>query len=620
MKSASSFSNTWIRETIRRNRIIPAAAFIAYFVTIILPVLLNYNKFEDIASYSYETLHSGNIFVIGIDLLLAVAVSVMCFSWLHSQSAVIQTHAMPATRTRLFWSTAASGLIMILIPLVLTAVCMLGLHGAHTHSSVDISAYLEASVVFTPVSCLKWLAKETVIILFVYAFANLAAVIAGNHIIHVLLACFLNALPVTVVLMVFQCIDTFWYGYRISDYDVVNSLSPVLGTTLYFGPSSGRAMLYGVWIITIVIVSLLSVWIYNKAPLERVRSACFFPIAGDVISILLTIIGSTFAALLLALITWEDSGVFRSKMGFLAYMLVCSVVIYLICRMIADSSLRVFNLSTIRKYGICLICLALFSAFTVFDLAGISTRVSSANQVASVTVDDYHIENELTLTDPELIDDMLKLQKAAIETRNEPISSEDLWFPYRYRLKNGKVQYRSYPISSDQTKKVFRDLLNSDAYKQARRDHLMEFAEGSGQMELVKWDDVTGYSYTATISRGDRTAFIEALIQDLDLRESPLDDKGDYEYLYSINMDPGNAASGAVTGEPADADVTEEAAGAAVDPGSAETDPSDMPAVYDNDYRDPSLSINLRSTDKHALAFLKDHGYLKQIADQEQAE
>ncbi len=140
MKSAVSFSKTWMRENFRRYWIVPVLGFMGYFLSSILPVLLCYQRFDIVSSYASISISNQNPAIIGIDCILAVLMAVCVFSYLHNSASVTMIHSFPSGRGQLFDASALSGFFMMLIPVAANGILMMSLSGARTDVSDTVAS------------------------------------------------------------------------------------------------------------------------------------------------------------------------------------------------------------------------------------------------------------------------------------------------------------------------------------------------------------------------------------------------------------------------------------------------------------------------------------------------
>lgn len=483
MKSAnlySSPSKAWYKENFRRFWVLPLIEFLALFLVNILPIMLNYGRFECIYDYASTSLWGYNIANIVLLCSMAIVVSTAVFSYIHGVASATIVHSMPITRRELFRGSFFSGLVMLIIPLILTGILFLCMSGAHISADAlkTICGTSEYNIITIKAICI-WVFESSVIVAFVYTMANLAGILAGSRLIHVLLALFINGLPFVLLEIFYLYEDNFFFGYPEDESPFAFSfVSPVSYMASKFGrPEIAELYPHLIYIAVIIAVALFTSWLYTRIKLERERNACVFPAVADIICVLLTFICMSLLGLLIASSVSDiDNGLIQ-RIPFIIVCIASSVFIYMICRMIADGTTKIFSKVNLKKFGIYVIVVAVFFAFTLFDITGYQQRVPEASKVASVTLEtNYAVQPSIDLKSGKSIDSIISLQKALLsEYKNQgfgQVSSDDLTI--RYQLKNGRTLSRSYSLpvyngkhGNIKTTEAFKNIFNSAEFSRA---------------------------------------------------------------------------------------------------------------------------------------------------------
>lgn len=588
MKSASSSSNlrnAWFNEISHRFIVIPVVSFITYFIATILPIILNYSAFENVASYTAYTLRGSGATVF-IGSAMAIITSAAVFSYLHDSASAVVVHSMPFGRRKLFTSSFISGFIMMLIPIIATGILFMLVSGAHVstlHGNSDFVGILTFS------HSLKWMLDSIIVVTFVYVMSNLAGIMAGTRLIHVLLAMFINGAPYCLLLIVRAYAVQFFFGYPsellINKFYYVSAVTYSISKDHYIGTEDLVPEL--IYIGVIIAVTLLTIWLYNKVKLERVRSACVFPVVSDILCVLLTFMGMSLGSIILTLVINSDGTMHKTMFLIIAAGL--SVVLYIICRMIADGTTKIFNRSSYKKFGIYIVLVAVFFAFTVFDVSGFSTKTPSVKDVTSVELTGpYTTMDSTTLTDENSIAEVIALQKSFINNRYTDMSEEhgtQNTLTIKYHKKNGLTTTREYDMCSgkNQPNRLFEKLYNTPAFQAANAFKISSSTKINSIVlsNEVKSTDGDYVSSEYDISRRDYNGLIEAINKDISNRT----------YKEVVTLDN--------TGDCiAEVDI---------DYNLHEYGSSD----YDGEY---STNLYITKGDKYTIAYLKDAGYWRKLA------
>lgn len=482
MLSTSSYSKTLIRDNLSRFSVLPLLGFVALFAAGILPGLMSYRRFVYVSQYS-ESVMKGSAFTINaIITVIAIISAVWVFGYLHENAQTNAMHRMPVTRNSLFGSAVISGWMMTAIPIIAFAIMTFVLRGANSTEKQMYDIYssfmirpLPAAEIFTAAHALSFAIKSLVTASFVFAVSCLAAVISGRKTIHALLAMFLLVLPVTLAVQT----ESLCRGY-LQGFDGLNINYKLLGA-LGFAVSDDEFRIHAGYTAYYIVLSIallaLALWIYKRVRLERVGNATTFPVAGDILASLLTIICTLGTAQLFASATSGSEA--EKPVRFVISALIASAVFYAIMRMIADSSPGIFNRKTLRQYGICLAIIAVITSITVLDVTGYSNRIAKIADAEDI--ENIHIktgfpsnitEVDDDFTDPETIEAVAGLREAIYLDRK--VSAENDYgsetFELTWKLKNGKEIKRTYEARTGKqfkkTNAALENLYESEAYKE----------------------------------------------------------------------------------------------------------------------------------------------------------
>ena len=472
MRSESLFSKMWIKTLFRRNALLAFVGFMAYFSVCILPLILNFRNFEGVADYYGSTLGSGFSFVPCIACGYSVALSVMLFNYLHSQPSAAGLHSFPVTRGSLFRSTIFTGTVLLLLPVLLSAIGMF-ISGlvipAQTISfdpETDILSYsvevigkgratLDPSKIFSALNCLKWFIDTAVGSLFVFAISNLAGIVAGKDIIHALLACLLNTIVPIICALCYTYERAFILG---SDGSRFMDLSQYSNPFLWYmtkregSPEITSIGIMVMFVAAAVLITLITRFLYSRIKLEREQDATVFPVVSDMLVIFLSFcMMSLFGAVSAELAPGEHAT--YQMVPFLLGCVVGGIPSFVVFRMIADSTVRIVRVRTLITLLALGLVTAAVLAFTCFDVTGQTDRVPAPSDVEKVTVHTMApFDTDVTLSDTESIKTLTDLHKAVLDHKEfivrEEYDADTLKVFIDYNMKNGSRLKRIYYVKA----------------------------------------------------------------------------------------------------------------------------------------------------------------------------
>ncbi len=469
---SSAFSGMWMKTLFRRNALLAFVGFMAYFSVCIMPLILSFNNFKGVADYYVSTLGSDFSLTPFIACGYSVVLSVMLFNYLHSGPSAAELHSFPVNRGSLFRSTIFTGTVLLLVPVLLTAIAMFifGLvMPAQTVSfdpETDILSYsvevigkgravLDPSNVLSALNCFKWFIDTAVGSLFVFAISNLAGIVAGKDIIHALLACLLN----TIVLIICALCETYERAFILGSaggtfIDLSQYSNPFLW---YMTKRSGSAEITSIVIMVMfvaaaVLITLITRFLYSRIKLEREQDATVFPAVSDMLVIFLSFCMMSLFGTVSAELAPGAHATYQ-MVPFLLGCVVGGVPAFVVFRMIADSSVRIMRVRTLITLLVLGLVTAAVLAFTCFDVTGQTDRVPQPSDVERVTVHTMApFDTDVTLSDTDSIKTLTDLHKAVLEHKDfverEEFDPDTIKVFINYKMKNGSQLNRKYYVKA----------------------------------------------------------------------------------------------------------------------------------------------------------------------------
>lgn len=477
-----SAEGAWLAETMSRYKLIPVLLIIFYFLCDILPVLISYNRFEEIYYYAEEcVLESGGL-NIPLAVISGIIAAVAVLSYLHNTAAVTEVHSRPLTRVQLFRASFVSGLIMILVPIILTGAFYLCVQGAsfspNAGNEVMYSGYIadqqtvKVEDVLNFNSIAVWAGKMMILSVFAFCVSCLAGILACTGIIQTLLSLLLLALPNTLYFIWNGYTDAFMLGWHnMRDYS--SYLSPFV-YVLNNGFDEGKfSPVLSLYLIGAGLIAAAAAMIYRRLKLENENRS----IAVDYVAEALVIILSFISVSIGLLIAHSIRAIANSIPAMLLVVILATAVFFPIYCMIADRSFRVLNRKngiTLAVYGMLMI---IVFAFTIFDITGYEKRIPASDDIASVTLecsDESFISDRYVLKNEESIEKVRALHTAVVKAdiESEDPVYESCFGPYtlHYTLKNGNVLVREYDCIPKSAVESLSNLYNDTGIRKADGD------------------------------------------------------------------------------------------------------------------------------------------------------
>lgn len=469
---AKSAERAWFAEIFRRFKLIPILLTIAFFLCNILPILISYGQFQTIYMYVKECLAGYGAFNLPLAAASAIIAAVAVFSYLHNTASVTEAHSLPLTRTQLFRASFLAGLIMILIPIAVTAILYLFMQGAHYPDSMSnavVTSYefngnIEA--LLNPAVIAAWAGRTAIISVFSYCVACFAGILSCTGIIQTLLSIFLLALPNALYAIWYGYMSLFMFGwYQVHDwFQYLSPFAYILDNR--FGPKEVPPLLLA-YLAFGALLTIASVAVYRRLHLENEDRSIAVNYLAEVLVVILSFMAVSLA--LIAMVSVIDSE--NELLVVILTVILATAVAFPVCCMIADRTLKIFNRKNVVTLAAFAAVIIITLAFTVFDAAGYEKKVPAPGDISKVTLrtDTYYGFNNdcYTFTTKEYILKVCNLHKQISEGSHSE-SDYDYYIPIEltYTLNNGKTVMRDYSFVPNTARDAFTSLYNDKGVRQ----------------------------------------------------------------------------------------------------------------------------------------------------------
>lgn len=393
-----------------------------------------------------------------IPLLLATVIptitAALVFNNIHSQKQSIFVHSLPLTRKENYISTLLACLTLMAAPVVLVALILL------------IMSFTAYGQVITSMSVVYWMFIMLSILFIMFSVSTFSAILTGNTATHFVINIFIHLLPVLFAVAIYLISDKFLYGFWQSESFIATKImnnNPIVW--LY-----GRIMSYRrnaenifmqpkMWIYLAGAVAFYSLGyaLYKKRRIETCGDVAAFKVFRPILKYAVT---TAVAIAAFGILSSSDIGAF----AVFTVATVFTLITYFACEMLLNKSFKVFG-----KYkgyiAFWVICGAFISFFAFTNVFGYETRIPDKSEIESATIfHGYYIEYPYSVEDGS-IDTVTALHSEFIE--NIPIVDkfERRSLRVAYKLKNGKVLERYYPLNDEVYDKALSQMYEYKDYK-----------------------------------------------------------------------------------------------------------------------------------------------------------
>ncbi|MDR3225786.1 MAG: hypothetical protein LBT52_05795 [Clostridiales Family XIII bacterium] len=403
-----------VRENLRRFWPIALVGALLYFFSGSFLFLSGIIAGKDLKIGTLHTiLNHGNPVWAILLFALPIVVSVSVFRYLHSSGAAAVMHSIPAGRRALFTSGWISGLILSLAPALLNALLMIPFvaAGFGNFNAVPYRDNLEIwSPIITSVSnnypdggdLMRWFLQALIITLFVFAISAFTGVVTGRAGIHIVSAVILNFMAPTVFLLTLMYLKAFRFGYPLNDPTATAAM--VFHPQLWMDETSGTFDLLAMvlYLVAAAVIAVGGYRLYRVLKSERAGESVSFLSVEYVLVYLVTFIGMAAGGMVLDATSEVENGTTVSVFGIpirgdeisgadahtnlYIGAAIGAVLTFLIAMMAVRRTPRVFNLITLKRFGVYAVLAVVFLGIMSFDITGYERRVPEEASVKRVGV------------------------------------------------------------------------------------------------------------------------------------------------------------------------------------------------------------------------------------------
>lgn len=510
-------SRVWAGENLKRFWAIPAFVMLCYLLTLLLPIMTDFDT-----SYAESIAGFRNAGLTFYSILFPLITTLTLNRYLFGTGSVNVTHSLPLTRGRLWFSNFLCGLLMMWVPTAITYALIAVIEPDHI-------AGLETSF-FKLILCQA----------FYLTLFNLAAILTGNIVMHIITSAFLTLLPLATVLAFLATLEMMIYGFQMDWFlnrQIFGFVPPMAMTANDSYNFAGES--FGWWYYVLVAAFAIALYaagayLYSRRKLERAGDSFVFkPFQLFFVSCAAIAGGGVLGTLFWSL--W--GGTFPWNLG----LPLGAAIAFAIAKMSAAKTLRIFNKGSLCHLAISFALLLIVLGAFEFDLFGMERHVPDADEIVSADVSfgvlptGLDLSKPVTITDPEAIDAVREIHELAV---NSDVSLRPDYFQsdyvdryenrsvriiIDYALKNGRTFRRAWtatmPMFADSD--AFRRVIDGEEFQAAMNiENAVKDKHISGiHLELFHsryYEGYYGNIYGISLNSVEYAPFLRALQADRD--------------------------------------------------------------------------------------------------------
>lgn len=413
-----------------------------------------------------------------------VILAVLIFHYLHNSRAAAVMHSLPFNRKTLFCSHSAAGLVLLLVPVIVTGLVLMALN-ATTH----LKEY------YSLLNILQWMGMTALFDALLFSITVFVGMFTGNAVAHIVFTYILQLLPTGLYLLLVENLRYLIYGYPGASHP--GSLRYDFPLMMFAGGTKSDLFTAGTVTVYFLIAALFlaaAAYVYKLRHAEAAGEVVAFSTMRPVFKY-----GVTVCAMLLL-------GVyFAGVSGEAFYVIVVGYVVgsllgYLIAESLLQKSLQVW--SSYKGYLIYAAVIMVLLLGIITDVTGYVRRVPEAKNVKEVYFGANYGEWEypermqemkersseygggIFLKDKNNIKNITLLHRQLLE---KPRDQKWMLRYIGYTLDNGGYLIRQYDIDEKRYASLLKPIYESLEYKQAR------FPVATQAPAVIKLIEITDY-------------------------------------------------------------------------------------------------------------------------------
>ncbi|MEK5394978.1 hypothetical protein [Paenibacillus sp. FSL K6-2859] len=466
-RSRYYFNSSIIRQNFRQHGWIGIIYALGLLFALPLQLFMSNNPNEKPQEIEHLFRIAGSVQALFI-ITIPVAAGLFLFRYLQAKSPSDLFHSLPLRRGHLFTAHLTSGLILLLLPVWLTAGVV-----------AVVKPWSGNFYIFQGADIWQWCITVSILTLFLFCFSVFVGICTGQSILQGIIVYILLILPAVLISLGNSHLAMYLYGYANANVRFLDSKSqmwsPFVHIMYYFTGkpyTNTELWIYGVLSLLFIGLSYL---LYRKRNTEKAGQAIAFgyfnPLfkAGVMLCAML-ISGTYFAQMKQQQIGWVIGGY-----------AIGAIIGYIAAEMIIRKTWQIMTRKVLAEFSVYAVMLGLLLYIPVSSVTGYEARVPSGERISGVymgsnyrwytPIDDYsttpYMGQDPFSHDKDYIEAVRKFHQAVVAVRPEHTSQQYVYeyFTLAYQLENGHKLVREYWIPNKGFESEIKAVKDTEAFK-----------------------------------------------------------------------------------------------------------------------------------------------------------
>ncbi|MFD2216652.1 hypothetical protein [Metabacillus endolithicus] len=463
MKSRKSFyKNAVVKQDFRQFGWISLVYLVSLLFTLPLGLLqIASRKYVIFTDYKNYLMVNPEIQIV-LYFAVPVAAGLLLFRYIQNEASVDMVHSLPIRRETLYFSHVISGLLLLIVPIILTAVI-----------TYFVTNTIEGfSGILTVLDLLSWFGVVTLLTCMMFSFSIAVGFITGMSTVQAILTYIFLFLPIGMVTMVTYNLSFLLFGFTTASIEEkLMYLSPFLrfvGT--WDEPQPYSTLEIMIYIIFTVFFFVIGLVLYKLRQLERATDVIAFSFLKPIFKY-----GVTFCSMILGGSYFSATGDLNRNWIIFGY-IIGALIGYTVAEMVLLKTWRILRLHFFTGIIIYSVVFIVVLLGIKTDLINYEANLPRMDQIEEVyfgnkydmqelirnEIDPFS-DNKLFIQDVRNLHEEIINQKDFIESQKYSDVNKVQGF-ITYRMKNGKQFTREYQLPADAFQKHLTPVMESEGY------------------------------------------------------------------------------------------------------------------------------------------------------------
>ncbi|PGT79064.1 hypothetical protein [Bacillus sp. AFS040349] len=463
MKSRKSFyKNAVIKQDFRQFGWISLVYLVSLLFTLPLGLLqIASRKYVIFSDYKNYLMVNPEIQIV-LYFAVPVAAGLLLFRYIQNEASVDMIHSLLIKRKTLYVSHVISGLLLLIVPIIITAIITFFV----TNTIEGFSNILTISDLFS------WIGIVTLLTCMMFSFSIAVGFITGMSTVQAILTYILLFLPIGMVTMVTYNLSFLLFGFTTAFIEEeLMYLSPFLRFVgSWEGPQPYSILEIMIYILFTVFFFVIGLVLYKLRQLERATDVIAFPFLRPIFKY-----GVTFCSMILGGSYFSATGDLNWNWIIFGY-IIGALIGYTVAEMVLLKTWRILRLHFFTGFIIYSVIFIAVLLGIKTDLINYEANLPRMDQIEEVyfgnkydmqelirnDIDPFS-DNKLYIQDVRNLHEEIINQKDFIESQQHSDINKVQGF-ITYRLKDGKQFTREYQLPAEAFQKNLTPVMESEGY------------------------------------------------------------------------------------------------------------------------------------------------------------